>query len=350
MRKIKILLTTVGCPGAITMIHALKDREDAEVEIIGTDMNPEAAGKTFCDAFHTVPAGSDPSYPDVLADLAERYDVDLLFPQSSSDVMALSPYYKSDYAGGRPLLMARQDSVQPCDDKALMYRAFAGSSIKLPDVISVQTADEFRQAALDLGYPKRKLCFKPAVSKGSRGFRILAEDRDPLGSLLGKRIEESTMTLEDSYEILSRSARFPDLLVCEFMEGEEVTYDAFCEKGEILLGFTKTREKMRAGLAMYFQMVGNPEFQEMAKEIIRILDYDYFINIQFKGGKLMEINPRVSTFVHQENVNIPRLAVDYILGDITREQLMAQQTLIRSTRKTIRYYDQIFYDGGEYRV
>ena len=39
MRKIKVLLTACGCPGASTLIRMLKNNGEREVEIIGTDMD-----------------------------------------------------------------------------------------------------------------------------------------------------------------------------------------------------------------------------------------------------------------------------------------------------------------------
>ena len=41
---------------------------------------------------------------------------------------------------------------------------------------------------------------------------------------------------------------------------------------------------------------------------------DYFLSVQFKGGKLMEINPRVSTIVYTPEINPPALAVGLALG------------------------------------
>jgi hypothetical protein len=86
---------------------------------------------------------------------------------------------------------------------------------------------------------------------------------------------------------------------------------------------------------------------DYARDIVRRLQYDYFINIQFKGGKLMEINPRVSTFVHQENFNIPWAAVKHELGLISHKDLVGMQKNFRTTRQSVRYYDQVFYDSDD---
>lgn len=38
-RPLKILLTSVGCPGAPALIRRLKNNGEREIEIIGIDMN-----------------------------------------------------------------------------------------------------------------------------------------------------------------------------------------------------------------------------------------------------------------------------------------------------------------------
>lgn len=347
MKPIRILLTTVGCPGGITMIRALKEQGERPVEIIGTDMNPVAAGRFFSDVFYPVLAGNDPAYPEILLNIARKEKVDLILPQSSSDVIPLSSLRDDFRQAGFPIMIPKPESAIPCDSKSTMNTFFGESDIPLPETRTVNTAKAFKKAVFDLGYPENKVCFKPAVSKGSRGFRVLEAGTDRLNMLLHKRIEDTTFTLEECEEILGQTERFPDLLVSEFLEGLEMTVDCYCRNGEIFLGFTKTREAMKAGLAMFFRNQEAPEYMRYAEEIVRRLDYDYFINIQFKGGKLMEINPRVSTFVHQENFNIPWAAVKHELGLISREALKDIQKNLRTSRQSVRYYDQVFYDDVE---
>jgi len=347
MKPIRILLTTVGCPGGVTMIRALKEHGERPVQIIGTDMNPLAAGRFFSDVFYPVPAGKDPAYPDTILHIARKEKVDLILPQSSSDVMPLSPLRDDFRQEGFPIMIPKTESAVPCDSKSAMNAFFERSPVPLPETRTVNTVKAFRKAVLDLGYPQKRVCFKPAVSKGSRGFRILEAGTDRLNMLLQKRIEDTTFTLEACEEILGQTPRFPDLLVSEFLEGTEITVDCYCRNGEVLLGFTKTREAMKAGLAMFFRNQDAPEYMDYARDIARRLQYDYFINIQFKGGKLMEINPRVSTFVHQENFNIPWTAVKHELGLISHKDLVRMQKNLRSTRQSVRYYDQVFYDSDD---
>ena len=47
---------------------------------------------------------------------------------------------------------------------------------------------------------------------------------------------------------------------------------------------------------------------------------DWFVNVQFIDGRLLEINPRISTIVYQDDFNMPYLAVRHALGEIDEER------------------------------
>jgi carbamoyl-phosphate synthase large subunit len=204
--------------------------------------------------------------------------------------------------------------------------------------------EAFQDAVHALGYPERRVCFKPAIGKGSRGFRILDANDDRVEMLLNRRADEATMTLQEAVAILAKADPFPPLVVSEFIEGAEHTVDVFCRDGRVLVGFVKTREAIKAGLAMRFETVEEPRLYRHAQTVVRALELDCFANIQFKGGKLLEVNPRVSTFVHQEDFNMPYLGIKYMLSEVGDAELQAASERVRTTRRTVRYYDQVFFD------
>lgn len=342
--KLKVLLTAVGCPGGVTMIRALKNNGEREIEIVGTDMRPEAAGRFFVDKFYTVPAGGSPEFIRRLVDIVERERPDVLFPQSSNEVHPLALYRQEFEQRGVPVLVANPRAIELSNNKGLMYAALEGTKVPCPQMVACSDLEAFTRAVRSLGYPERQVCFKPAVSKGSRGFRILSARADRVAMLINHRLDETTMTLGESVDILREADPFPPLVVSEFAEGKELTVDIFCRDGRVLMGFVKTREAMKAGLAMCFETVARPDLRYHGEEVARVLGLEAFANIQFKGDKLLEVNPRVSTFVHQEDFNMPYLGLKYILGEANEKELQAAEGRVRTTRRSVRYYDQIFYD------
>jgi len=59
---------------------------------------------------------------------------------------------------------------------------------------------------------------------------------------------------------------------------------------------------------------------------------------------VIEINPRISTIVYQEDLKIPYLGVKHALGEISEEELRALQSRVRPGRTALRYFDQVEWD------
>lgn len=345
--KLKVLLTAVGCPGGVTMIRALKGNGEREIEIIGADMQPAASGRFFADKFYTVPAGRSPDFIPRLLEIVQREQPDVLFPQSSFEVHPLALHRDEFESRGVPVIVAGPRAIELSNDKGLMYEALQGTDVPSPQMVTCEDLATFTQAVHSLGYPERTVCFKPVIGKGSRGFRVLSAESDRVDMLINRRADESTMTLQEALNVLQTADPFPPLIVMEFVAGKEHTVDVFCQGGRVLMGFVKTREAIRGGLAMYFETVDRPDFRRCADKVAHGLGLDYFANVQFKGDKLLEVNPRVSTFVHQENFNMPYLGIKYVLGEIDEDGLRAAEQHVRAARRSVRYYDQVFYDAQD---
>jgi hypothetical protein len=144
-------------------------------------------------------------------------------------------------------------------------------------------------AARELGYPERPVCFKPVFSSGSRGFRILDPTVDRAHQLLHERPGSVAMRLEEAVELLPAEGG-PDLLVME-------------------------------------------------------LATEWFFNIQLVGEHVIEINPRISTVVYQDDLNLPYLGVKRALGEISDEELAGLRSRIQPGRASLRYFDQVDFDG-----
>lgn len=344
LAKLRVLLTAVGCPGGVSMIHALKNNGERELEIVGTDLRENAAGRFFVDSFHTVPAGSSPDFIPRLLDIVHQERPDVLLPQSSYEILALAHHRDEFERLGVPVVVGSADSVERGSDKWLTYLALEGSDVPRPRSIRCSNVEAFKRAVHELGYPEQRVCFKPPWSKGTRGFRILTDEANRLHLLLYERPDAMLMTLPEALDILADADPVPELLVMDYAEGMEHTVDIFCRRGEVLMGFVKTREAVKAGLAMYFEIVHRPDLMHYGQVIAHRLDLDYFANIQFKGDMLLEVNPRVSTFVHQPDFNMPYLGLKYVLGEVDENDLRQAQERIRTTRRSVRYYDQVSYD------
>src|SRR5207249_10012901 len=89
----------------------------------------------------------------------------------------------------------------------------------------------------------------------------------------------------------------------------------------IVLQATRTRESVRCGLGMYFVTLDAPELVAASERVVAEFELEWFFSIQFMGEKVIEINPRISTMMIQEDFNLPWLAVKRALGDASDDAL-----------------------------
>jgi carbamoylphosphate synthase large subunit len=342
VKDLTVLVTASGAPGTAALLRALRENGERHIRLVGTDMSERSIGRHLCDAFHQVPAGAAPDFADAMLAVCEREGVDAVLPQSSFDLLGLSR------ARGRfegiAVLVASPEAIRRSNDKAETYALLDRIGVRGPRWRRVAGGRQLAAAAEALGYPGEDVCMKPVFSSGSRGFRVLSASADRREQLLTNRPGvASAMQLEEVVELLPDEGG-PELLVMELATGGERTIDGIAAEGRIVLAYPKTREAMRAGLAMYFQSLDDPELMETARKIAAELRLDHFFNIQLVGECVIEINPRISTIVYQDDLNLPYLGIKHALGEISEEELGALAARVRPTRRALRYFDQIELD------
>src|SRR5258708_1841978 len=218
-------------------------------------MSERAIGKHLCDVFHLVPAGSDPTFAGGVRELVEREGVDVVLPQSSFDLPGLAAARERFPV---PVLVASPETVHRSNDKAETYALLQQIGVPTVEFRRVAGARQVEEAARELGYPQRPVCFKPVFSSGSRGFRILDPTVDRAHQLLHERPGSVSMRLEEALELLPEEGG-TELLVMELATGGERTIDGIADGERVVRGPAKQRRGMRAGLAMYFVTLQDEE-------------------------------------------------------------------------------------------
>ena len=342
LAPITVLVSACGAPGTAALMRALRENGERDVRIVGTDMGELAIGRHLADSFHRVPAGSDPGFAEAMLEVCRSERVDAVLPQSSYDLLGLAE--AKERFEGLALLVSSPEAIRRSNDKAESYALLDRIGVRGPAWRRVSGGAAVAAAARELGYPAVDVCMKPVFSSGSRGFRVLSASADRHEQLLSNRpgVAEA-LRLEDLLDLLGDDPT--ELLVMELATGKERTIDGIAVGGRIALGHPKTREAMRAGLAMYFETLDDPGLMDVARRIVAELVLDHFFNIQLVGECVIEINPRISTVVYQEDLNLPYLGIKHALGEISEEELGALASRVRPTRRALRYFDQVEWDA-----
>ena len=342
LRPVTVLLGACGSPGTAALVHALRENGERELRLVGTDMSERAVGRHLCDAFHLVPPGADDGFADAVLELARREEVDVVLPQSSSDLEALAAR-RDDFATARVLVSGPETSARRTTRRTAT-RSSTGSACPAPRFERVRGGRKSRRRRSELGYPDRPVCFKPVVSSGSRGFRVLDPTVDRAHQLLYERPGAVSMRLEEAVELLpaeggARPAR-------DGARGGRRAHDrrrrrrarASCS------GTRRRASRCEPGLAMYFVTLDDPGLMELADRIVSGFAIEHFFNIQLVGDLVIEINPRISTVVYQEDLNLPYLGIKRALGEISDEELASLAGRVRPGRTALRYFDQLEWD------
>jgi carbamoylphosphate synthase large subunit len=343
VRPLTVLVTASGAPGTAALLRALRMNGERRVRLVGTDMSPQAVGRHFCDQFYVVPPGRDPAFAETVLELATRERADAVLPQSSFDLPGLAAVRDTFEQNGIAVLVSGPETVRRANDKADAYGLLQAIGVRAPAFRRVSGGLALAAAAEELGYPERPVCFKPVFSSGSRGFRVLDPTVDRTKQLLEERPGSLAMKLTDVLQILPDEGG-PELLVMELAEGRERTIDGIARGGRVMLAHPKTREATRAGLAMYFETLPDDGLIDLGARIVEAFAIDHFFNIQLVGDHVIEINPRISTIVYQEDFNLPYLGVKHALGEISDAELATLRRRPRTTRRALRYFDQIEWD------
>ena len=206
----------------------LKNNGEGPTEIIGTDMSLEAVGRYLCDRFYQVPPGSSPDYIPSMLEIVDKEEPDLVFPESSNEVLQLAKAKDDFESKGTPVVVSSPKAIETASNKFLMYEEVRkGGKVDLPLYHSASTMDELLEAMDRLGYPEKPVVFKPQFGKGSRGVRIINPKADRRHQLMDEKPTSKFMSLDEFTEIFKEieDLAFPNFVVMEYLEGMEKTAD-----------------------------------------------------------------------------------------------------------------------------
>jgi carbamoyl-phosphate synthase large subunit len=341
---INILMTGGGAPGAAGILKCLE--QERSFHVITADANPNAVGRYMSKDFESIPFASDPLFADAVLSLCRKKNIHVILPLVTRELVPLSLYQKDLERAGVKLPISPTASLEIANNKSMLYQFLQWRSIPVPDFRIVETVDQFKKAVEELGYPSKPVCFKPSVSNGSRGFRIISEQMNELDLLFNHKPTSTYISLTDAVRILS-SGLFPELLVSEYLPGEEYSIDCLCNHGESILIIPRLRKRMINGISVEGEFVKEESIINYCRQTIKELQLHGNIGIQARRSAagqflILEINPRVQGSISAAlgaHINLPVLAIKQELG----LPISASELEIKWGTKFIRFWDEVFY-------
>lgn len=337
-------MTGGGAPGAAGILKCLQ--QDNTIEIVVADANPDSVGRYLNPVFELIPKATDDTFIDAIEQLCQKHGINVILPLVTRELFEFSKHKLTFAQKGIKVIVSVYEQLSIANDKGKLYTQLQASGITTPQFSIVNTVEELKQAVTQLGYPSKTVCFKPCISNGMRGFRVIDDTKDEFDLLFNYKPTSEYIKLDKAVEILSRQP-FPPLLVSEYLPGEEYTIDCLANNGKCLLVIPRLRKKMVQGISVAGVIENNQEIINYCKQIIECCQLHGPIGVQVKRAtdgtfKILEINPRVqgtTVALLGAGVNLPLLAVKQETG----ESINPEAIKVKWGTQFTRHWTEVFH-------
>lgn len=353
-RQVTVLITTatgLGYPGYVKALKSVKERK---IRVIGTASEKLAIGFLFVDKSYVTPHAKKKNFIKAMLGVCKKEKVDVVIPTAPWELTKFAKNIDFFEKNGIKLCISSAESIKITLDKRLLFEKCKQVGVPVPKYYLVRNLREFKKAVSLLGYPKKEVCFKPAMSAGSRGFRILSKKADYFDLLLRQEGGSIYKTLGSTIAILKLKKSFPNLLVMEFLPKGEYSVDGLANKGKALILIPRIREKIAMGVSIKGKCVPHKRIIKLSEKITKLLKLHGVFGLQFrldrKGvPKIIEINARPHgslIFSIAAGPNLLYLAVKLLLGEEIQKPEIVWHT------RTMRYFSEVNINpqGGLYEL
>ncbi|WP_165842267.1 ATP-grasp domain-containing protein [Paenibacillus xerothermodurans] len=349
MKKlIKVVVTGAGSPGAAGVIKALRKVSDRNIHIIGLDASPTAVGRAMVDRFYHIPEATDQAFTRTVLDICKRESADVILPLVTKELFKFAEHKTLFDNKGTSVSVSDYEKLVIANNKGRLLEELAQAGFDAPRYRIIKTVEELDEAIRELGYPDNPVCFKPTLSNGSRGFRVLDPSKDRALLLFSEKPNSTYISITDLFDVLKHATRIPEMVVMEYLPGQEYSVDLLADQGKVLTAIPRLREAMVGGITTRGVVVHEQPIIDYASQIVNHLGLHGNIGVQVRldcnnKPKILEINPRIQgTIIHcvGAGVNLPYLAVKLALGIESEPEELAVKWGTRMTR----YWEEIFYD------
>jgi len=344
LKSLNVLVTGAGAPGFPGIVKALMMNKERKIKIVATDAKEDVVGYYLVKKHYKVPIGNDPTYVESILKIGRKEKIDVILPLCTLELLPLAENREKFEKIGIKVVVSEPEALEVALNKGKLFDFFKDSYA--PKFFKVTTVEEFEKSCERLGYPEKPIVFKPVMSFGSRGLRIIIPNLDR-SSLFFKEKPTSVYTsYEDMLNILSQKP-FPESLVMEYLPGKEYSVDLLIGD-DVIYSIPRERVVIKQGISNVGRIEKNEELIEVSSYIAKKLGLKYNVNMQFKQDekgelKIIEINPRVSgsiIFCVGAGVNLPYYGIKLVLGEDV------PKVPVKWGLRVYRHWEEVFVSNG----
>jgi carbamoyl-phosphate synthase large subunit len=296
-KQIKILITGSGAPGIAGTVYSLRNNYDNRtVCVIGTDMKTGVAGQYLCDDFDVIPPACNVNnYLNRLLELSVDKKIDVILPQNTAELEILARNKQIFEQVGTKIIISSLQALELSNNKFNLMNFCRSKGIPTAGFFLTDNFEDLRKYAEELGWPDNRVVIKPPVSNGQRGMRIIDQRIDLKKAFYEQKPNNLFIRMDSLYDIIGD--KFPELIVMEYLPGDEYTADIFRNKHNTLV-VPRKRLSIRSGITFSGCVEKHEQIMSFSEKLAEQIDLEYCFGFQFKLDeyglpKILESNPRV---------------------------------------------------------
>ncbi len=343
-QSLSVLVTGAAAPGAPGVIKSLRLIVDRDVRIVAADSRALAAGYILADDYTQILSPDHLEFIPSLLSICRDKSIDIILPLRTAELLILSKHKEEFRSHGIRILISDHSIIEKANNKHSLFQYCHQKKIPIPRFKYILSCDELLYSLAEFNFPKNPICIKPPVANGSRGFRIIVEKLDPI-NFLNEKPSSVYMTLSSLCDVLNSISPFPELLLMEYLPGDEYSVDILADNGAIKIAVPRLREKISLGITTVGMTVFDKYVIDISSQLVNSLELHGIIGVQLRKDatgipKILEINPRIqgtTILSTAAGANFMYAGIQLALG----EQITIPK--IEWGVRMIRHWDEVFF-------
>jgi len=302
MNQIRVLITDASHPVTPGAIESLREIESENFYFIGVDHegNKEPVASLWVEKHYLVPSLGNAKFAREIFNISVKEGVNIVVPWTNEDAVEISRLQTKFSKKGIKLLCGSVETIEKVIDKGKLFRALKDADLPVPKFLFVNSLDDIKQAAKELGYPRKLVVAKPRNLSGKRGFCTLDAHSDLASRRFGYHLP-----LESFVELIRKSREIKEnnlnYILMEYLPGPDYSCDTLAYEGKPLIIIPRLRLVDKGGVSLIGETVYKNEINKLVFEVITHFKLHLNANIQIKYSKIRggtpyvyDVNPRIS--------------------------------------------------------
>ena len=295
------------------LIEFMKKDKTQEIYVIGSNKQYDSVIQLVCDEWYEEPLAEGEAYIEFCLAFCKEHKIDVFVPRKN--MVEISKNRDKFTEIGVKVLVDDYEMIRILNDKAAAYEMFQViEGLYIPHYEIVNNAEEFEKAYKKLKALNSEICVKFVQDEGAMSYRKIVDNVNRVEQL--SIYPGADVPYETYLATLKEAGTFADLMVMEYLPGNEISVDCLNTK-QGLIAIPRYKGNARPERVAYDEHI-----LKMSKDIMEKINLQCPCNIQFRLKEdkpyLLEINTRMSGGLQMSclaaEINIPNIALNKLLG------------------------------------